>query len=124
MIMNEMYLALIGVFSAAATGFTGWFFGRKKTHAEVVNAQIDNDIKLSQHYREMLDDLKKRYINQYKEFEEMTQKKIDLLNEEIKFKEKKIRILQQENKELRSELKRLKTENANLISASGGKSIT
>lgn len=124
MILNEMYLALIGVFSAAATGFTGWFFGRKKTQAEVVNAQIDNDIKLSKHYREMLDDLKKRYIEQFNEFEEMTQQKIHLYEEQIKFLEKKIRILQQENKELRSELKRLKTENANLISASGGKSIT
>lgn len=117
MILNEMYLALIGVFSAAATGFTGWFFGRKKTQAEVVNAQIDNDIKLSQHYREMLDDLKARYMEQFREFEEMTQ-------QQIKFLQKKIRILQQENKELRGELKRLKAENANLISASGGKNIT
>lgn len=124
MIMNEMYLALIGVFSAAATGFTGWFFGRKKTQAEVVNAQIDNDIKLSKHYREMLDDLKERYMEQFREFEEMTERKLALHLEQIKFLEKKIRILQQENKELRSELKRLKTENANLISASGGKSLT
>lgn len=117
MILNDLYLTLIGVFSAAATGFTGWFFGRKKTQAEVVNAQIDNDIKLSKHYREMLDDLKDRYMKQYLEFEEMTK-------QEIKFLQKKIRILQEENKALRIELKRLKTENANLISASGNKRIT
>src|SRR5690554_2937210 len=123
MILNEMYLAIIGVLSAAATGFTGWFFGRKKTQAEVENAQIDNDIKLSGHYRVMLDDLEKRYIDQFNKFKNTTEKQMKLYEEQIKFLEKKIRILQQENKELRSELKRLKTENANLISASGGKSI-
>lgn len=124
MILNEMYLALIGVFSAAATGFTGWFFGRKRTQAEVESAQIDNDMKLSGHYRQMLDDLKKRYQEKLEDFEQMADKKIKLAEEQIKFLEKKIRILQQETKELRSEVKRLKTENANLISTSGSKRIT
>lgn len=124
MILNEMYLALIGVFSAAATGFTGWFFGRKRTQAEVESAQIDNDMKLSGHYRQMLDDLKKRYQEKLEDFEQMADKKIKLGEEEIKFLKQKVRILEQETKSLRAEVKRLKTEKANLISASGGKSNT
>lgn len=116
-------MAVLGILGSAATGFTGWFFGRKKTQAEVTGAQIDNDIKLSTHYRSMLDDLKKRYVNQLEEFEEMTTRKIGLLEEEIKFLQKKVRILQQENKELRSEMKRLREENKNLISAYGNDSF-
>lgn len=119
--MTELYLALLGILGTAATGFTGWFFGRKKTAAEVMSANIDNDIKLSNHYREMLDDLEPRYIDQLQKFKTMAQENMDLYEEQIKFLKKKIRILQQENKELRAEVKKLKTENTNLISANGSK---
>lgn len=122
--MADFYLILSGIFGTVATGFTGWFFGRRKTQAEAETTEIDNDIKLSGHYREMLDDLKKRYIEQFREFEEMTQLKMKLYEEQIKFLEKKIRIIQEESRALRSEVRRLKVEITNLTSAGGVKSIT
>jgi predicted RNase H-like nuclease (RuvC/YqgF family) len=117
--MTDFYLILSGIMGTVATGFTGWFFGRKKTAAEVVSTEIDNDIKLSGHYRIMLDDLEKRYIDQFTKFKTTTDKQMELYEEQIKFLEKKVRILQQENKELRTELKKLKLEHQNLVSAYG-----
>ncbi len=117
--MTELYMALAGILGTAATGFVGWFFGRKKTQAEVVSAQIDNDIKLSSHYQAMLDDLKPRYQMKLKDFEETANSKIKLYEEENKFLKQKVRILQQENRTLRADFKKLKLEHQNLVSAYG-----
>jgi hypothetical protein len=117
--MTEIVMAVTGILSVFATGFAGWFFGRRKTQAEAHSTEIDNDVKLSNHYKEILDDLKSRYEERYKEFESLMLKKEELLKEELKLKDKKIRLQQQEINELRKEVKILTKEKEYLISADG-----
>ncbi|MPT35739.1 MAG: hypothetical protein E2604_11815 [Flavobacterium sp.] len=104
----------------------GWFFGRKKLKAEVtgMNAEneskeIDNDIKLSGYYKELLDDLKSRYEirfqeleNRYEirfqEFEAMSNRKVQVLESEITMRDRKIKLLEREIAELKRENKQLR----------------
>lgn len=105
-----------------AVGGTGYFtflFAKSKYKVEVLQAKenaestaIENDIKLSGHYKEILDDLKARYESRYKEFEAAMNRKIVLLEEEIKMRDRKIKILQAEIIELKKENRLLKS-NAN-----------
>lgn len=109
-----------------AIGGTGYFtflFAKSKYKVEVLQAKenaettaIDNDIKLSGHYKEILDDLKNRYESRYKEFEEMMNRKHHLLEEEIKIKDRKIKLQQQEIVELKKENRNLKLNAKNSTS--------
>jgi hypothetical protein len=104
-----------------AVGGTGYFtflFAKSKYKVEVLQARenaettaIENDIKLSGHYKEILDDLKSRYEIRYKEFEDLMNRKVLLLEEELKIKDRKIKLQQQEIIELKKENRILK-ENA------------
>jgi hypothetical protein len=104
-----------------AIGGTGYFtflFAKDKYKVEVKQAlknaettDIDNDIKLSGHYKAILDDLKVRYESRYKEFEDLMNRKIKLLEEENKLKDRKIKLQQQEIVELKRE-NRLLLQNA------------
>lgn len=101
-----------------AIGGTGYFtflFARRKYNADakVVEAsakttEIDNEIKISNYHKEMLDDLKPRYESQFKEYQEMMNRKFLLLEEEIKLKDRKIKLQQQEIAELKKENKILR----------------
>lgn len=107
----------IGSLLTAITG-TGYFtflFTKSKYKVEVLQAKenaestaIENDIKLSGHYKEILDDLKSRYETRYKEFEDLMNRKVDMLEEEIKLKDRKIKLQQQEIIELKKENRTLK----------------
>lgn len=108
-----------------AIGGTGYFtflFAKSKYKVEVLQAKenaetttIDNDIKLSGHYKEILDDLKARYEIRFKEFEDLMNRKNLLLEEEIKIKDRKIRLQQQEIVELKKENKTLRAHAKNSI---------
>jgi gas vesicle protein len=120
--MNELIIALVGIVSSGATGYLSFLFARskykqevEKIKVEVLQAResadtiaIDNDIKLSGHYKEILDDLKARYENRLKEFEEMMNRKNLLLEEELKLKDRKIKLQQQEINELKRENRTLR----------------
>lgn len=115
--MNELLITLLGVLTTATTGYLSFLFARskykqevEKIKVEVLQARelaettaIDNDIKLSGHYKEVLDDLKGRYENRFKEYDEMVKRKVELLEEEIKLKDRKIKLQQVEITELRKE---------------------
>lgn len=115
--MNELIIAIVGVISTGATGYLSFLFARskykqevEKIKVEVLQAReaaettaIDNDIKLSGHYKEVLDDLKSRYEHRFKEYDEMVKRKVELLEEEIKLKDRKIKLQQIEISELRKE---------------------
>ncbi len=113
----EQVLIWIGSILTAITG-TGYFtflFAKSKYKVEVLQAKenaettaIDNDIKLSSHYKEILDDLKQRYESRYQEFEEMMNRKYSLLEQEITLKNRKIKLQQEEIKELKKENRLLK----------------
>jgi hypothetical protein len=115
--MNELLIAIGTVLTSGGTGYFTFLFMKsrykqevEKLKVEVLQAKesaettaIDNDIKLSGHYKEILDDLKVRYENRYKEFEEMMNRKFSLLEEEIKLQARKIKLQQQEINELKKE---------------------
>lgn len=119
---NKMDNFLVYITSIlTAVGGTGYFtflFAKSKYKVEVLQARenaettaIENDIKLSGHYKEILDDLKSRYEIRYKEFEDLMNRKVLLLEEELKIKDRKIKLQQQEIIELKKENRILK-ENA------------
>lgn len=128
--MNELIIAIIGVFSSGVTGYFTFLFARskykqevEKIKVEVLQAResaettaIDNDIKLSAHYKEILDDLKSRYENRYKEFEEIMNRKFNQLEEELKLKDRKIKLQQQEIIELKRENRALRKHAKNSTS--------
>lgn len=113
--------------TVTATGVFTFLFAKSKYKVDVdkVKAEIlqelenvkttaiDNDVKLSAHYKEILDDLKVRYESRYKEFEGIMLRKVQLLEEENKLKDRKIKLQQQEISELKKENRILKKENAN-----------
>lgn len=56
--MKQLFIENAGLLlSALATGFGGWFFGRKKAQADVEASQIENAEKLLEYYRKLADDL-------------------------------------------------------------------
>lgn len=104
---GDLWGVIISGISVFATGFVGWFFGRKKTKAEVRSSEIDNDIKLSRHYAKILDDLEQRYQKRMTDINELFNQKEKMLKEEIRILKRRIKLLQSENRELRKHNKTL-----------------
>lgn len=125
--MNELVTIITAIIAATGGGYFGALFSKGKYLQEVEllkvqvhqnkeaaeNSSIDNDIKLSAHYKEILDDLKSRYESRYQEFSDMMNRKISLIEEENKLKDRKIKLQQQEIVELKRENRTLKRLNAN-----------
>ena len=57
---NELLIGLIGVVSTFISGFTSWFFTRKKYNSEVDNTVINNLQDAVNTYKVICDDLKQR----------------------------------------------------------------
>lgn len=128
--MNELLIALGAIVTSGGTGFFTFLFMKskykqdvEKLKVEVLQAKetaettaIDNDIKLSGHYKEILDDLKQRYESRYKEFEDMMNRKVSMLEEELKLKDRKIRLQQIEINELKRENRTLRKDAINRTS--------
>lgn len=114
---QNLIITIIGyVFGAG--GLLFWFLERKKFNAEVEKAlesvksdKIENDVKLSHHYKEILDDLKVRYETRYSEFERMMTDKIRILKDEIALLRKQVRELKNELKEKEEVIKKLRYTN-------------
>ena len=109
--MDQIILWIGSILTAiTGTGYFTFLFAKSKYKVEVLQAKenaettaIDNDIKLSGHYKELLDDLKTRYEIRYKEFEDLMNRKMNMLEEELKLKDRKIKLQQQEIIELKKE---------------------
>ncbi len=101
--------------SSIGTGLFTYVFARKKHQIALKQAeenlegtQIENDMKLSSHYKTFLDDLKSRYETQLKEFESSVNRKLTLLEQKNKSLEAKIKLLKAEIVELKRENRKLK----------------
>lgn len=118
--MDQIIVWIGSILTAiGGTGYFTFLFAKSKYKVEVLQAKenaettaIDNDIKLSGHYKEILDDLKNRYETRYREFEDLMNRKMNMLEEELKLKDRKIKLQQQEIIELKKENRLLKL-NAN-----------
>ena len=119
--MDQIILWIGSILTAiTGTGYFTFLFAKSKYRVEVLQAKenaettsIENDIKLSGHYKEILDDLKSRYEIRYKEFEDLMNRKVLLLEEELKIKDRKIKLQQQEIIELKKENRILKSNAKN-----------
>ncbi|MRX70263.1 hypothetical protein SAMN06265349_101735 [Flavobacterium resistens] len=122
--MDNILVYISSILTAiGGTGYFTFLFAKSKYKVEVLQAQenaestaIDNDIKLSGHYKEILDDLKNRYETRYKEFEDLMNRKILQLEEELKLKDRKIKLQQQEIIELKRENRTLRKHAINRTS--------
>lgn len=108
---QNLIITIIGYLFGAG-GLLFWFLERKKFNAEVqktlesiTSDKIDNDVKLSRHYVELLDDLKSRYEEKYNSYREMTESK---MAEYQSVMDDKFRILRDEIRLLKSQVKNLK----------------
>ncbi|MDR2238153.1 MAG: LPXTG cell wall anchor domain-containing protein [Chryseobacterium sp.] len=95
-----------------ATGLAGFVFGKKKMNAEVAGMDADNEgkeienaDKLVKLYKDALDDLAGRYEVKFKEFSNLAERKIKLLEEEINIQKRINDQLKTENSKLRAKLK-------------------
>ena len=118
---TQIFVTILG-YLLGAGGLVFWFLERKKFNAEVSAAlesvntsKIENDVKLSNHYKDILDDLKQRYENRYQEFDALMKSKEKILKEEISMLNRKIKMLKTENAELRKRVVELEkqTKHAN-----------
>jgi len=112
--MNEVYISLVGGAATFLAGFTGWFWGRRKSDAEALTIEvdakgkeIDNEIKLSSTYKDMLDDLGTRYEKKYSDIVALYEQKASIMQDEINLLKSKNKMLTQENTALRKKIKEL-----------------
>lgn len=89
--MKQVLIENIGALLATlATGFGGWFFGRKKAATDVESSQIENAEKLLGYYKKYADDLGQRLESAIKKFNEAEEtireleNRIDALTDELK----------------------------------------
>lgn len=89
--MTNILIENVGVLLATlATGFGGWFFGRKKANADAETSQIENAEKLLNYYKSLVDDLGTRLESAIKKFNEAEktihdlETKINDLTEELR----------------------------------------
>jgi hypothetical protein len=78
---------ILTILISASTAFLGWFFSKRKYNAETVGAEIDNDTKVINLWKDWAENLKKDFDIRY-----------DLMNNEIKRLSDRIEELETENK--------------------------
>jgi len=120
--MNGFLEIIVNSLAAGGLGgFFGWFFTRKKLNAEAEGEEentkskaIDNEIKLSDYYQKMLDDLGARYEAKFQDVEKLYVNKERILKDEISMLKQKVKMLRIENAELkRVNLQLVKNANQN-----------
>ena len=89
--MKQVLIENIGVLLATlATGFGGWFFGRKKANADAETSQIENAEKLLSYYKNLVEDMGVRMEQAIKKFNDAEktirelEERIDALTDELK----------------------------------------
>ncbi len=116
--MNEILIALAGLITVGGSGFFGWFFARRKFTAEAATVEvgnkaliIDNEIKLSEYYKGMIDDLKPRYETEFKNYQATVTAKEKLMQEEISLLKRDNKLLKRQviakDKEIKERDKRI-----------------
>ena len=119
--MNGFLEIIINSLAAGGIGgFFGWFFTRKKLNAEAEGEEentkskaIDNEIKLSDYYQKMLDDLGTRYEAKFLDVEKLYLNKERILKDEILMLKQKVKMLKTENTELRKRVSELEKQSKN-----------
>ena len=109
--MEKLLLENFGVVIAGiASGFGGWFFGRKKAGAELESNQIENAKKLLEYYKELVDDLGNRLDRAIENLQKSEIEKQEVIK---KFSEatEQIHVLEKKVENLTEELQKYKQLN-------------
>lgn len=112
-LFTEHIFPHIGDFiGAILAGVAGFAFGRKKMQAEVDGLSADNEgkeienaDKLVKLYKDALDDLGTRYEAKFKEFSDLAERKVKLLEDEINLHKRINAQLKEENTMLRQKIR-------------------
>lgn len=112
LIQNTIFPHIGEFVGAILAGLAGFAFGRKKLNAEVAGMDADNEgkeienaDKLVKLYKDALDDLGNRYELKFKEFSDLSERKVKLLEDEINLHKRINAQLKEENTMLRKKLK-------------------
>lgn len=109
--MKDVFLENIGVLLATlATGFGGWFFGRKKAAADADGVQIENYDKGLLYYQKLVDDLGIRLEKAILTIQKTEQEKQEVIRE-FTLATQKIHELERTVENLTDELKKYKQLN-------------
>lgn len=86
--ISTMVVAGIGVLATVVSGWTSWFFARKKYNSEVDNNVIENMHESLEFYKKLSDDNKARLDLLVAQNAELQKKVLDLTNQvaELKLK--------------------------------------
>lgn len=103
--MNELILSVMGIVSAAFSGFLGWFFGRRQSNADAVGTEIDNGIKLADYYKKIADDLEPQYQKKFDDLAKMYEAKEKVLKDEIALLKRQALTLRKEIKYMDTQIK-------------------
>jgi hypothetical protein len=106
--IDELTSVVSTVIIAAGTGFSSWVYARKRNNADTKTVEIDNEIKLSNQYKDMLDDLPGRYEQRFKEYDTHVKAMAAEYEASVQIKEKLLKeeivLLRRENKILKVQL--------------------
>jgi hypothetical protein len=100
----ELYVVLAAALGAFLTKLIDWVFNKKSHKEDARTKLIDNEIKLSNQYKDMLDDIEPRYKKQLFEFEERVKANERLWSSKEKLLREEITLLRKENKLLKQQV--------------------
>lgn len=113
--INDIITGVTAVIGGVSS--IGWLFERKKRNALTNSIESDNEGKNIENqsksvelYQGILDDLGDRYEKRFLEVEDLYQRKVQVLEDEIKLHKRMINNLKRENAELRKQLKQQQNE--------------
>lgn len=99
---------IIGVITTVISGWTSWFFARKKYNSEVDNQLISNMKESLDFYKNLSDDNKERLTQVLEQNRKISEQNAMLLEQNTKL-ENKIKQLETQIKELADSLSEMKT---------------
>ena len=99
---------IIGVITTVISGWTSWFFARKKYNSEVDNQLISNMKESLDFYKHLSDDNKERLTQVLEQNREISEQNAMLLEQNTKL-ENKIKQLEAQIKDLANSLSEMKT---------------
>lgn len=103
--MNEIYLVLSAGIGAFLTKLVEWVFNKRSANADVKSKDIDNEVKLAEYYKKLLDDLSVRYEAKYNDIVMLYESKEKVLKDEINLLKRSVKDLKAENLVLRKRIK-------------------
>lgn len=79
---TEVIIALLGIASTIISGWTSWFFARKKYDTEVEHSTVENMQESLNFYKQLSDDNRSRLDEMQKENQEL-RKQVDDLRDQV-----------------------------------------